>query len=188
MDSDDLSDPRRFLAQWTTLVHRPDIDLLASWQADFESDPAKTFQLKTLPERHEDIVRALRWRNVVPHPSIVFKRDVVCRLGGYRPIRYLEDYDLFMRLVRAGRRLHALQEALIHVRVTPSQRARRGGWQYAMRDAAFRWSLYCSGDISLMNCATSVVGYTAFRLAPPALKGLLYKIARNRPTGLLRER
>jgi glycosyltransferase involved in cell wall biosynthesis len=179
MDSDDLCDRERFVEQWGLLRDRPDIDLLASWQADFEHDPALTFRVKTVPEIHDDIVRVLRWRNVVPHPSIVFKRDVVLRIGGYRPILYLEDYDLFMRLVTAGARLHAIQRPLIHVRVTHRQRVRRGGWSYAMRDTRFRWSLYRHRHISLFNCCVTTLLYSSFRLAPPFIKQFMYATVRR---------
>jgi cellulose synthase/poly-beta-1,6-N-acetylglucosamine synthase-like glycosyltransferase len=109
----------------------------------------------------------------------VFKRDVVQAIGGYHPVLYLEDYDLFMRLIAAGARFHAIQRPLIHVRVTRHQRARRGGWQYAVRDAKFRWSLYRRGDISLANYCVSTVAYSSFRLAPPALKQVLYSTVRR---------
>ena len=159
--------------------------ILTSWhrrQADFEHDPALTFRIKTVPETHDDIVRVLRWRNAVPHPSIVFKRDIVLRIGGYHPILYLEDYDLFMRLVAAGARLHAIQRPLIHVRVTHRQRMRRGGWSYAMRDTRFRWFLYRHGHISLFNCCVSTLVYSSFRLAPPFLKQLMYSAVRRART------
>src|SRR5262249_55312711 len=125
MDSDDISHPRRFAVQWNTLLRHPEVDLLGCWQADFDEDPGKPYQIKAVPERHDDIVRVLRWRNAISHPSVVFKRDTVAQIGGYRPIRYLEDYDLFMRLVRAGARLHAVPEPLILVRVSQAQHARR---------------------------------------------------------------
>jgi glycosyltransferase involved in cell wall biosynthesis len=179
MDSDDLCDPERFAVQWATLCAQPQIDLLASWQADFEYDPEQTFQVKTVPEQHEDIVRVLRWRNAVPHPSIVFKRETVVAIGGYHPLLYLEDYDLFMRLVSAGARLHAIQQPLIHVRVTRHQRERRGGWPYVVRDARFRWSLYRRGDISLLNCCVSTLVYASFRLAPVSVKHFLYSTVRR---------
>jgi glycosyltransferase involved in cell wall biosynthesis len=182
MDSDDLCNPERFALQWERLNAQPDIDLIASWQADFEFDPEKTFQVKTVPEQHDDIVNVLRWRNAVPHPSIVFKRSTVEAIGGYNPVLYLEDYDLFMRLVGAGACLHAIQRPLIHVRVTRSQRERRGGWSYVVRDARFRWSLYRRGYISVTNCVLSTVMYATFRLAPVSVKHFLYSMVRRERT------
>ena len=174
MDSDDISHPRRFAVQWRMLSEKPEIDLLACPQADFDTDPTNPYQIKRVPERHDEIVKVLKWRNVISHPSIVFKRALVAKLGGYRHLLYLEDYDLFMRMVRAGARLHAIQEPLILVRVNRSQHARRGGWHHLLRDIRFRWDLYRHGDISLPLCIGSSVLYGAFRLAPTNVKRMMY--------------
>jgi glycosyltransferase involved in cell wall biosynthesis len=179
MDSDDVSHAERFAAQWTLLRERPEVDLVATWQAEFEDDPDIVVRLKTVPEDHDSIVRVLRWRNVVSHPSIVVRRDVVRRIGGYRPVLYLEDYDLFMRLIAAGARFHAIQRLLVNMRVTSYQAARRGGWAYAKREAKFRWMLFRRGDISLFNYCVSSLVYACFRMAPVPLKRFMYMAVRR---------
>ena len=179
MDSDDISARDRFADQWRVLRDRPEVDLVAAWQADFESDPATVFRIKTVPELHADILKVLRWRNVVSHPSIVFRKSLVRQLGGYRPIRYLEDYDLFMRLVGAGATYYGVQRPLIHVRVTDAQRFRRGGWQYAWDELRFRVGLYRTGGVSLGNLLVTGPAYFAFRLAPTWAKRSLYWFVRR---------
>ena len=184
MDSDDLSARDRFAVQWQVLRDRPEVDLVASWQADFESDPAAVFRIKTVPQLHADILKVLRWRNVVSHPSIVVRKSLVRHIGGYRPIRYLEDYDLFMRLAGAGATYHGVQRPLIQVRVTNAQRFRRGGWRYGRDELLFRVGLYRAGSVSLANLVVTGPAYFAFRLAPTWVKRSLYWfVRRGRITG-----
>ena len=116
---------------------------------------------------------------MVSHPSIVFRKSLVRQIGGYRPIRYLEDYDLFMRLVGAGASYHGVQRPLIHVRVTDAQRFRRGGWRYGWDELLFRVGLYRAGSVSLANLAVTGPAYFAFRLAPTWIKRSLYWFVRR---------
>ena len=39
------------------------------------------------------------------HPGVMFRRDVILRLGGYRDFDGPEDYDLWLRLNEAGERM-----------------------------------------------------------------------------------
>lgn len=45
--------------------------------------------------------------------SVMMRRDRVLALGGYRGGDYPEDYDLWLRMVRAGYRLHKLPQVLL---------------------------------------------------------------------------
>lgn len=174
MDSDDVSVPDRFASQWRLLQQRPEIGLVASWQEEFANSPADVTRVKTVPEEHGAIIRVLRWRNAVSHPSIVVRRDALERIGGYRQIGYVEDHDLFLRLADSGIRFYAIQRPLLKVRVSEGQRMRRGGWVCAIGDIRFRWSLYQRGTISFPHLCVSCCACVAFRLAPPGLKGVLY--------------
>ncbi len=65
MDSDDHAPPHRLAMQWEFLAAHPDIDVLAGYQMEFSAHPAQVDRVKTIPERHDDIARVLRWRNPI---------------------------------------------------------------------------------------------------------------------------
>lgn len=180
MDSDDISARDRLEEQSAFLQSHPEVDLLAGWQAEFEDDSARVTRTKTTPETHDEIVRSLRWRNVISHPTIMFRREAVSELGGYRPILYLEDYDLYMRLVARGRHLHALQRPLVSVRTSRAQNRRRGGIAHLRSEFAFRRDCYRRGNLTFIELAVTLGAYTVFRLMPARLRGDSYRIVRTR--------
>lgn len=58
------------------------------------------------------------------HPSVMFRRSHVLELGGYRPGDFPEDYDLWLRLHRAGRIMGKLPEILLDWRESPQRLSR----------------------------------------------------------------
>ncbi len=185
MDSDDISAPHRLETQWRVLSEHGLVDVLGSWHAEFREDPRCVDRIKTAPELHDQIVRALKWRSVVSHPTIMFRRSVVLAAGGYDPLAgKLEDYDLFMRLVASGARFHVVQESLLWVRVTRHQRMRRGGVRHIRSDLRVRYRCYRRGTLTGTEFLLTFALFTAFRLAPWSIKSLLYRLVRKRPRGL----
>ncbi|WP_142849678.1 glycosyltransferase [Telmatospirillum sp. J64-1] len=182
MDSDDLCEPQRFERQWQALQAAPSIDVLGTWTAEFDQDPAVIERYKTAPADHDGILRLLRWRNVVQHPTVVFRSALVRRLGGYSTAYpYMEDYDLFLRLGQAGARFAVLPEVLLRFRANRQQRQRRGGFHYLATELRFRRDFHRRGLLSLPVFLASAAAMTVFRLAPEPLKLPLYSLVRKKP-------
>ncbi len=180
MDSDDISLPTRFQRQAELLAADPRLGLVAAWHAEFE-DEAKTMPLrvKTTPAEHQVIARRLRWRNVLSHPTIVVRRSALAAVGGYRDARLLEDWDLYLRLLRSGVRFGAVQEPLVRVR-TAAHAHRRGGLRHLASDLQFRRECLRRGDICFFEFAALTVAYSGWRLMPSSARTLLYPLARRR--------
>lgn len=64
--------------------------------------PDGTLRYDLPPTRGRDIRQAMLRTNILVHGSAIFRRDVVESVGGYRHIAGVEDYDLWMRLLRRG--------------------------------------------------------------------------------------
>ncbi|MGD0155684.1 MAG: glycosyltransferase [Terracidiphilus sp.] len=83
MDSDDVSDRRRLEIQWTYLKEHPEIDVLASWHRECGEDGVPLGRVNKIPEKHDEIVKKLKWHNIISHPTIVFRREPAMQVGGY---------------------------------------------------------------------------------------------------------
>lgn len=134
LDADDVALPHRIETQLRFLGENPDCVLVGSAYGfiDTSGRPLgrSTHLEMTTPRRFDP----LHDPNV-PHPSVMFRRDAVLELGGYRQLVPAEDLDLWLRL--ADRHpLGYLDDVLVDVRVlgnsisTSQFRAQRLMWAY----------------------------------------------------------
>lgn len=97
MDADDISHPQRLARQVKTLIENPDIDLLGTLFETIDGEGRKV--------RGRDRSRILRLRPSAPfaHGTIMYRREIFERVGGYRAIcDYWEDQDFFLRVSAVG--------------------------------------------------------------------------------------
>jgi glycosyltransferase involved in cell wall biosynthesis len=116
MDADDHSYPDRFARQVEFMASHPEVQVLgtAAELCDEDGEPLSTV---SLPAEH-DRLHARRYANTpVFHPSVMVRREVLERLGGYdeRLLR-AQDVDLWLRAFAAGVRFANLSEPLIRYR------------------------------------------------------------------------
>lgn len=65
------------------------------------------------PTGTDTVAESMRKGCKVAHPSVIFRKDAVLHLGGYREIcRHAEDYDLWLRLIEIGE-IDNLEEPLL---------------------------------------------------------------------------
>jgi glycosyltransferase involved in cell wall biosynthesis len=179
MDSDDLSLPDRLLLEKSYLDAHPKIDLVATWSSEFY-DGDEDLCLKISPTEHDAIVQALRWRNIIAHPSILVRKEALMRIGGYRTtVSLLEDYDLYVRLILKGARFHVIPKVLLRVRTNREQRARRGNLQYFLNECRFRYGCFKSGFLNGRQLVISTALYGIFRLIGTPVRGRLYAMVRS---------
>lgn len=141
LDADDVMEPHRLERQLAFLSGRPELGGIASYHwwinAQGEVKGAHDPPLHTV----EDVERHLRLggRLIYPHPTVMYRRDVVLGLGGYDE-RYesTEDVELFLRMYEAGRPLVVQPERLTRFRVHDSSvSARRAKEQFLLNELIF---------------------------------------------------
>ncbi|MDR1685281.1 MAG: glycosyltransferase [Desulfovibrio sp.] len=97
MDADDVSLPDRFARQTAEFQARPGLGLLGCSARYI--DAAGRRGRRIAPPRGVNMERALYWGCPVIHSSVMMRRSVSARHGGYRPFfQQAEDYDLWLRL------------------------------------------------------------------------------------------
>lgn len=119
MDADDLALPHRLERQVEFLRDHPDHVLVGSrvMLIDPDGAPICEFVHETTHEEIDQGHVAMRW--TVVHPAVMYRRQVVLDLSGYRgEYESLEDLDLFLRLAERGR-LANLPEVLLLYRQHP---------------------------------------------------------------------
>ena len=141
MDADDWSDPRRLRLQADFLDAHPEADLVATqvrYGGDAEANQGLaafvdwTNQLLT----HSEIALRRFVESPIVHPSVMFRRAIVERAGGYREGEFPEDYELWLRWLAAGARFAKLDEELLDWSDRP-ERLTRADPRYSV-EAFFR--------------------------------------------------
>ena len=105
MDADDIALPGRFERQVQYLDEHPECVLLGSRVIiiDPDGDPLKEMGDALTHDEIDDIFMSTGGQ-IVYHPSVMYRRQVVLDLGSYRPeFDLTEDLDLFLRLAEVGR-------------------------------------------------------------------------------------
>lgn len=112
MDDDDLSKPDRLEKQAAFLDTHPSIQWVGS-NVELE-DEKGIWGFQKMPEKPQ--TKDFLFNSPYIHPTVMFRRDVLLRHGGYDEsprLNLCEDYELFMRLHRQGERGYNLQEPLL---------------------------------------------------------------------------
>lgn len=173
MDADDVSLPERFAKQWELM--REGYDLVGTGMAEFEEDPSVRVSERIPPTGEERIRVHARTHNPFNHPTMMYRREALARVGNYEPFGKMEDYWLGVRLIAAGARVENIAEPLVLYRVGAGAFARRGGWQEAKTEWALQGAMLKIGFISRVEYVRNVVMKGAYRMMPAGLKRVLFR-------------
>lgn len=174
MDSDDISVPERFEKQLAYIEANPDIDVLGTDIAEFDSSPDEEKRLRICPEKHNDIICMGKKRNPMNHVSVCMKRSALEKCGGYETLLLLEDYYLWLKMIASGCKLENMHEALVYVRVgngfdsKRSSKVRIAGWK-ELQKFMLKHKL-----INKIEAVVNMFYIVGFVYCPAGIKKLVY--------------
>lgn len=130
MDADDIIHPKRFEKQLEFLENHPEVGLVGTQGNYISKDGKKKIRIY-LPTTHNEIVNTmLKSNHAIIHPSILFRRDIVKKIGGYVETFFpCEDYEFFLRcgsvtkLANLNQRFYSLriiEESIISQNISES--------------------------------------------------------------------
>jgi glycosyltransferase involved in cell wall biosynthesis len=129
MDADDIMHPQRLQIQRECMLADPGIDLVSCRVEIFPRDQLRNGYLEY--ERwqnscvtEEEIAQNIYVESPFAHPSVMIRRSVYERFGGYRDGMFPEDYDLWLRMAAAGCRMAKVPEVLLRWRESPHRLSR----------------------------------------------------------------
>lgn len=128
MDTDDICLPERFGKQISYMESHPEIVL--SGAAVIEFDEHGKERLKRLPLGNDDIHQFAKMKNPFNHMCVVFRKDKVIAAGSYQHHLFMEDYNLWLRMMSLGYPVANLPDILMKVRAGSEMVNKRRGWVY----------------------------------------------------------
>ena len=176
MDSDDISLPHRCARQADFLLRNPDIAVLSGTVLEFWDMPTGVTGKRSLPGGHQELCFFSGRRSPFNHPAVMYRRAAVAAAGGYRnTFPLFEDYDLWVRMQRAGFRGENLREPLLFMRTGLGMYRRRGGPDYAGQLLRFQRYLCREGWSTPADFLTGAVPHALVCLLPIYGLALVYR-------------
>lgn len=173
MDDDDISLPSRFLQQYTYMRLHNEISVLGTQVEERSEDLCKVLSKKFLPLSSEEILKFSRWRSPLNHPSVMFRKNVIKKMGGY-PVIYPEDYPLWGKLLFYGYKIENLSEKLLIMRQEMASSGRRV-FKFFIGELKVLIYFYRLGHISFIQLLSGLLIRFVVRLSPSFVKKNLYR-------------
>lgn len=98
MDADDVSSLDRLSKQVSYMRKNPDVVVLGG-AYEIKDLMGKVVETHYPPESDRAIKRAMIFRNSMCHPTTIFRKDQVEKVGAYLGGLHAEDYELWVRLI-----------------------------------------------------------------------------------------
>jgi glycosyltransferase involved in cell wall biosynthesis len=130
MDADDAAHPDRLRLQARRLDDDPGVDVLGCLVelvdgGDFQNQGMRAYvEWSNTLVGHDAIAGDILVESPLAHPSVMMRAGVYRGLGGYRAFDGPEDYDLWLRAWRTGRRFAKVPEVLLRWRDGPTRLSR----------------------------------------------------------------
>lgn len=177
MDTDDISSSDRFQKQVDFIERNPSIDIFSSQIKEF--DGSNSTGTRSVPLTHKEIVRFSKTRNPFNHMAVAYKKSVIESVGGYQHHAYMEDYNLWLRVLATGYKSANLNDTLVKVRAGTDMITRRSGKQYINSE----WQLFkLKKDL---HCQSTLPAFSTFiarsvpRLLPNKILTKVYSTLRK---------
>ncbi|GEA63695.1 glycosyltransferase [Acinetobacter lwoffii] len=174
MDTDDICTPDRFQKQVDFIMSNPDTVLFGGQVLEFDQNPDDSAVIKTVPTTHEDIKKFAKNRCPFNHMTVAYKKSVIMKLGGYQHHLFMEDYNLWLRIIGAGYEVANLEDVVLYARVGNGMHARRKGYEYVKSEKQL---LNLKKELKIQNPIHANILFlirSAFRLMPSSLLGKIY--------------
>lgn len=120
-DADDICEPQRLEREVAFLDENPDVDVVGS-NLTIVDERGAVIGRRVYPGDHASIVAAMKRYNPIANSSVMFRRHVADRFGGWNTTSGLpaQDYDWYSRLAHGNVRFANLPEPLVRYRIHPA--------------------------------------------------------------------
>lgn len=128
MDTDDICHHDRFSKQIPLIIENKSISMVGSAITEFDEEG--NTRIKKLPTDYVEIKEFSKKKNPFNHMSVVFRKTAVDKIGGYNHHLYMEDYNLWLRMLAGGLHVINTNDNLLDVRVGKDMLQKRRGVKY----------------------------------------------------------
>ncbi len=163
-DADDVMHPDRLGIQ-LNYFENAEIDVLGSPVYEFDANNGRVLGLRMLAG-NDQLTRKMLWQNVINHSSVMMRKSAVVGVGGYRNVHLAEDYDLWLRLVCADKKVCTTELVLQAFSVDGQLNKRRGGTKFIASELSLHWLVRSTDAQNIFVSLFRLILRLTYRLGP----------------------
>lgn len=174
VDTDDISVPDRFSQQIRFLELNPEVVIVGGQIVEFINDADHPSGMRKVPEHHDELVKFALKQSPFNNMTIAYRKSAILEVGGYQHHLWMEDYNLFLRVIAKGYKIQNLSEVLVYARIDNGMHARRKGIEYIKSEKQL---LNLKKQLKLQHPVHANMLFlirSLFRLMPSSLLGKIY--------------
>ncbi len=172
MDSDDISLPNRFELQLNRFKENKNLTILGGQILEFDENNIK--KLRSVPVEYKDILKYTKKRNPFNHMSVMFKKEVILKLGNYKNTPYFEDYLLWANAIKNNYYVENLKEIIVLANNNSNTMKNRGQKKYIKPTIDFQKYLLKNKYINIFQFIKNILIRTTVAILPNKARGFIY--------------
>ncbi|MDI3379573.1 glycosyltransferase [Acinetobacter sp. V89_7] len=176
VDTDDICVPERFEKQIEFLKNNPDVSIIGGQILEFVEDISMPTGMRKVPLSNEDLTEYAKKQSPFNNMTITYRKSHILEVGGYHHHLWMEDYNLFLRVIARGYKIQNLADILVYARIDNGMHGRRKGYEYIKSEKQL---LNLKLELKLQSLASAYILFavrSAFRVLPSNLLGKIYNI------------
>ena len=175
MDTDDICKPNRFEVQVEFMEKNYEVDVLGTWIDEFFDVKENVVSIRKVPEGSKGLYEFGKKRNPMNHPTVMFRKSSVLKAGSYQTCMLLEDYYLWVKMLKMGMVFYNIQESLLYFRLSHDIYKRRGGLKYAITEVKFQIELHKIGYLTIFETIRNIASRFFVRVMPVCIRRRIYR-------------
>lgn len=134
-DSDDINLEDRLKIQYDMLIKNPEVSVIGSDILEFNNFNEDLI-IKRMRYNFKNRFRSYMIRNPLNHPTVLFRKADIIKVGLYKDMKFFEDYELWLRCIKSGLKINNINKPLVAMK-RESYFSRRKGLKYAFYELKF---------------------------------------------------
>lgn len=174
VDTDDISVLDRFEKQIKILNDDPELIVLGGQITEFADDISLPSGIRRVPLTNLELCNYAKRQSPFNNMTIAYRKTKILEVGGYQHHLWMEDYNLFLRVIAQGCKIQNLPDNLVYARIDNGMHARRKGLEYIKSEKQL---LNLKKELKLQNPIHANMLFlirSVFRLMPSSVLGKIY--------------
>ena len=163
-DADDVMHPDRLRVQIGQVLSN-NFDVLGSPVFEFDTISGEIIGLRKF-DTDKVILKKMLWQNVINNSSVMLRKSAVDSVVGLRNVYLAEDYDLYLRLLLAGKNVSITNEVLHAFSVDGKTSKRRGGVKFFSSELSLHQTVKSFNYFGFLRLYLRLFLRLVFRFSP----------------------